>query len=203
MINYKDGILFIHIPKNAGTSVANALEFKSTSHITASEILYQNPALLKNSFSFCIVRNPFERFLSLYYYAKLEKSYYHDNINPQKSLFGKHEDYGILKNSSIEKCARLLIENKLVHDRSWNHWLPQHTWIYDEKGKNCLVKKIYRINDLEILCHDLEKHTGFNIFIPKLNVSKDFTYQRVINKKTKEILEEYYKRDFELFDYQF
>lgn len=200
----KKELLFIHIPKNAGTSINSLLGQDYPSHIKASEIVEENGQnFLQNFFSFGIVRNPFERFLSLYNYARMEISYYHNNLFPEKSIYGKHLDYDLLKSASIAECAIYLKEGKLKHDEAWNHWNPQITWLYDNENNKCLVDKIYRLENLDELKRDLNRR-GFKFkTFPNLNQSKRHNYQDLIDLKSRKILEDYYKDDLEIFNYEF
>ncbi len=194
-INFVGETIFIHIPKNAGTSLMMSFGNEKSTHITASQI--SELIDIKKYFVFSIVRNPIERFISLYNYARMEISYYHNNINPKSALYGKHLDYELLKNASLYECAVLLTEGKLKHDDSWNQWKPQYTWLYDNEN-NCLVDKVYSLDNLEELKEDF-KLKGFNIEIPKINVSK--ATKSILDDNTQEIVRNFYKKDFELFKY--
>lgn len=193
-------VWFIHIPKNAGTSISNAIKKKSITHITASQVLKSDKKeqFLK-SFSFCVVRNPFERFLSLYNYARMEKSYYHNNIEPEKAINGKHLDYELLKNASLQQCVNYLEAGKLKHDLTWNQWEPQYKWVCDET-KKILVDKVYNINELNLLKKDLLKICKLKIDIPILNKSYETTQLINLDKRSKQKLLDYYHLDFELFN---
>ncbi len=197
----KQKIWFIHIPKNAGTSIVKALNIRPVSHITAKEILESSDKQrYLNSYSFCVVRHPYNRFISLYNYAKMEKSYYHDNIEPKNSIYGEHLDYKTLKNASIEECAELLLKGKLKHDLVWNHWRPQSSWVYDETFKNLLVDRVFHLEKIEELYDsniiNLKKK------VPQLNTSSTSINIGDLDNNTKEILVNYYKKDFELFNYK-
>ncbi|TCM19589.1 sulfotransferase family protein [Novosphingobium sp. PhB165] len=63
------GLLFIHVPKNAGTSISDRLYGAQTKHASAIYYARAAPDLLILP-SFAIVRNPVERFLSAYRYAR-------------------------------------------------------------------------------------------------------------------------------------
>jgi hypothetical protein len=199
----RDKILFIHIPKNGGTSLIKALNISKVTHIKASE--YTNKegqqSELTKKYSFSVVRNPYERFISLYNYARMEISYYHNNIEPEKSKYGKHMDYEILKNSTIGECARLLVEGKLKHDVFWNHWEPQYTWVVSE-GK-IKVKKIYKLEDLNELVFDFKKYFDEEVLVPTLNKSTMTNNFEELDIETKRIIQEYYYYDFKYFNYPF
>lgn len=201
-INYNDQIIFIHIPKNGGTSISKAFDFNRTSHIKTSEILVnrKNRKFWKSHFSFAIVRHPIPRFISLYNYARMEVSYYHNNINPENSLYGIHEDFQLLKDKTISECVDLLIENKLKHDKAWNHWMPQYSWVYIDN--ELLVDRIYKIEELDFLRHDLNQR--FGVILPKqrYNVSNSSTQQiKQLSDRSKQKLLHYYRKDLELFNY--
>lgn len=197
-LNMNNQLIFIHIPKTGGTSIGKALGFKSTSHIKAKEVTHSAP-LIKGKFSFAVVRNPYERFISLYNYARQEVSTYHNNIEPHKALYGIHLDYELLKKSSIEECANYLLEGKLKHDSSWNHWKPQYSWVY-YKDK-LLVDNIYHLNNLHHLKDDLRRKFNIQIQIPYLNSSESNRQNYLLNQRTKRIIEEYYSKDFQLFNF--
>lgn len=64
------GILFIHIPKNAGTSLSRALYGHAIKHDTVRYYERFAPDLADFEPSFAVLRDPVERFLSAYRHAK-------------------------------------------------------------------------------------------------------------------------------------
>nr|WP_246375768.1 sulfotransferase family 2 domain-containing protein [Gluconacetobacter takamatsuzukensis] len=64
------GILFVHVPKNAGTSIATALYGRTLSHESIRYFQDVAPALARDLPSFAILREPVDRFLSAYSYAR-------------------------------------------------------------------------------------------------------------------------------------
>lgn len=194
-------IIFIHIPKNAGTSVARSLGFENTTHAKSWEIQRDyGKRYLKDKFVFAIVRNPIDRFLSLYNYSRMEISDYHNNLEPENSIYGKHFDFEILKNSSLKECANLLKKGLLKHDANWNHWEPQYTWIYDKWKENILVDKVYNFENLKNFETDFLNRFGISLNIKKSNVSAKIKLN-IIDEEVIDILKDYYKEDFELFNY--
>lgn len=65
------GIIFIHVPKAAGTSINRALYGRTLGHYPAMEIAKNFPQLFAKSYVFSVVRNPWDRMVSAYRFAKL------------------------------------------------------------------------------------------------------------------------------------
>lgn len=63
------GVLFIHVPKNAGTSVSEALYGQQIKHETVRYYAMVAPDVLELP-SFAIIRDPVSRFLSAFRYAR-------------------------------------------------------------------------------------------------------------------------------------
>ena len=65
--NFKDSqSVFVHIPKAAGNSLAIGLYGLSFGHHTAYDYYINNKKEWEKVFSFTVVRNPLDRFLSAY-----------------------------------------------------------------------------------------------------------------------------------------
>jgi chondroitin 4-sulfotransferase 11 len=134
-VNLGKGFIFIHVPKTAGTSIYNALGIDKSHH---KFLTYYKEMIDGDVFgslkTFAFVRDPLSRFLSLYNYARLEVSYFHNNLNPDNSIYGIHQDYELLKNASLYDCAQYLIEGRLVHNAPECVWLPQTRWLENDAG---------------------------------------------------------------------
>lgn len=63
------GVLFVHVPKNAGTSISHALYGAQVKHHTVTYYASLAPDLLELP-SFAIVRDPVDRFLSAFHFAR-------------------------------------------------------------------------------------------------------------------------------------
>lgn len=204
--NEKGRYLFIHIPKNAGTSIAKSLNLEHSSHATIIQAKEQlGWWKYRNYFKFAFVRNPWDRFLSLYNYARLEESLHHSSINPDAAPYGKHLDYDLLKHASLQECAQYLLDGKLRHDETWLHWLPQSYWLLSKKGK-IGVDFVGRYEHLDNDFSIISKRLGKKIELSKVNSSKAFlsqSYRDYYDRKTASIVADFYKQDIELFKYQF
>jgi hypothetical protein len=79
--------------------------------------------------------------------------------------------------------------------------MPQCTWVYDEEILNCLVDKIYKLEDLITLKADFKQLFNWDIDISMSNVSKNIVNRNMLNSNAIERLRIYYEQDFELFNY--
>ena len=61
-------LIFVHIPKNAGTSVAESLFGRSFGHHTAKFYRDLDPEFYQTVPTFAILRDPIDRFISAYYF---------------------------------------------------------------------------------------------------------------------------------------
>ena len=64
------GVVFIHIPRNGGTSIATALYREGVSHVTAKALYHNSEQEFRALPSFSIVRNPIDRFISSYRFIR-------------------------------------------------------------------------------------------------------------------------------------
>jgi len=131
-------------------------------------------------------------------YARMEKSMYHDNTTKNES---NHMDYDLLKNANLNDCAQFLIEGKLKHHPYWGHqWKPQTFWLKDKQneiGLDFLGCCEYLEEDFEIL----KKQFNINASLKHLNKSKNkVNLSNQLNAASKQILNDYYSEDFELYD---
>lgn len=82
VISDSHSFLFIHIPKTAGKSIAAALApegerkhalcLKGKKHESVEDFVKRNGrGVFQRYYSFCVVRHPFDRFMSHYAYLKM------------------------------------------------------------------------------------------------------------------------------------
>jgi hypothetical protein len=195
-------ILFVHVPKNAGSSVYRALGRDRSTH---AELQWYkdnlNPFVYKAIYKFAFVRNPFDRFLSLYNYARMEQSMHHSSVCPDSALHGKHRDYDKLKNASLYECAQMLQAGQLEHDEYYNQWRPQHVWLDVDRGEG-----VNFIGRFEKISEDFSKiaiNIGARHQISKTNESKRVNYRDEFDERTRAVVQDYYKEDLKRFGYRF
>ena len=191
-IDHDNKFFFVHISKTAGISIASSLKLKFDGHKPISN--YQK--YIKEGYkSFAVVRNPYERFISNYFYVfqknekGLPKSQYRSN---------RHPDLNLLEGKSIKECINFLNEDILK--LSLEIWQPQHYFI-------CLNDKILvdRILRYENLNHNFKKVCKlwglghFNLITD--NKTDHDHYNDYLDRNDKEILYKFYQKDFEIFNY--
>ncbi len=150
-----------------------------------------------------MTRNPWDHFVSLYNYARMDISHHHNNINPEKSAYGIHEDYEILKDASINECAHLLDEGALKHSYPNTQWNPQSEWLKDNTGK---LVEMYFLGRVESINENLSKLKDLVNSIeplPHINRSQKVDYRDILDQETKELITTYYAEDIENFKYSY
>ena len=102
-ISRENNLIFVHIPKNAGTSIQEKFKMEQAGgHQTAEQMRTENPQLWKDYSSFCVVRNPWDRMVSNYYYCLAEKSFWFDVNNITRDNW---DTLSNIKNSLIYNCT--------------------------------------------------------------------------------------------------
>ena len=197
-----DPVYFIHIPRTGGRYL---IELFIKNKYTVSNFLfkehYQNKEIphlhypYYNKFTnngkikqFCIVRNPLDRFISMFCASLIKDKL---NIDKDKILNDKFFLFEFIENNI----------NNFNYGTNW--FLPQHFFL----NHNC---KIWKLED------GLDKHfykwikVNFGInFKHGLNIEKnnytceyDFYKKIKLNKKTISYIKEFYKHDYKLLGYK-
>lgn len=180
---------FIHIPKNAGTSIINQF-FKLGNKIgTHYNINYYPINIRKKTFAIC--RNPYTRLVSCYNYFKMKKSYWHSNDG--STPYGLHELYDYCNKNTFDIFVKdLCIYNKFTNNI---HILPQYKWIITPNNE--IISKIIKIENINEELSEL-----FNEKIDLIKINKSMSNcDNYYTLESKQLVYEYYKQDFEYFNY--
>lgn len=190
-------LIFIHVPKNAGTSVCEHLSKEHGANLTGSrdfktngvgnniekrfrpnginvhdsldEVVEKYPAC-EDYFSFAIVRNPWARIYSFYLH-KLRRG--------DKDLIR-----GLSFADQFKKSNALLIQ-------------PQFYWTY---GIDRLLRYEHIEEDYGKICKDF----GFKTALPHLNQSQiPENYKEAYDEYSKKIVAEFYRYEIERLGYRF
>lgn len=199
---YKDkDILFIHIPKTGGTVIESEIKKSQTQTLYSGRTntilphpynkkslqhqfyttLYKYKEKLGIDFDkvkiFSVVRDPYDRIISDLFWLRLIK-----------------------KNYTSEQVYEVIKKKYLHQENLDNHNQPQYKFITDEKGKLIPDINIFKCETLNRDNEKLNKFLGFKINTIRDNVNKD--YSGYLNNKSISLINDYYKKDFELFGYK-
>lgn len=186
MISHARRFIFVHIPKTGGTSIASHLfSFCETviKHQFFRDLLNERRQDI-DYYSFTVVRNPWDREVSRYFYQRQNPA---NEWNEEASKYDfkhwlkrRHRDTMFLEFMGA----------------------PMMNWIIDESGK-VSVDYIARYEKLEEDWMHLGKLLGVPCDLPRMNVSSHGVYAEYYDRETRSMIEKVYERDIEYFGYSF
>lgn len=194
--------LFVHIPKTAGVSILSLirkhLQYTCKLHNDMHTINIQHVQNYRDMFSFCVVRDPYERIVSAYNFLKEPmlkvKEYsklYEGLLLYKEGLLGLLLYKAIFsKYTSFADCIKDL--DTLQHTNML--FVPQHKFVCDEDG-NILVNSVIKMEHIS----DLQQIDPIFAHLPHRNksIKRDF----VLTNDMKQIIYRVYAKDFEIFQY--
>ena len=207
----KSPVIFIHIPKNAGTFVRKTIKGENENgqdyygggdHMTLSQLREQFPDVYKKHTFFAVSRNPYDRLVSNYEFAVHKSS---DDMQ-QKQVLGIFKQNNI---NSFEDFVNYLYDN-FQKDKENTfvqlnviHWFPQ-TYFITINDKIPDKIKIINIENITHELYQIVQTHGLNcsIHTNKVNVvnHKHFSsYYK--NNSIKDKVFEMYKKDFQMLFY--
>ena len=195
IISPKYNCCFIHIPKSAGTVIRDFLktndrEFKVIfSHPTFSEI--QTEYDLSTYFKFTFIRNPWDRFVSTFFYLK-------QNVKDEELL---NEARKKLSNYSFTSFVKeLYLEKNQFSKNYFIHLRPQIHFLESMDNIDFIGRFENFQEDFNIICDKIKIPRQQ---LPHDNKSKHKHYTEYYDDETKQIVAEKYAKDIEYFGYKF
>lgn len=178
--------LFVRIPKTASTSVCHALQ--PIVHKTAQEWIDElGIDEWNNRYTFSVVREPYDRFISMYYFL---------------GIFGKaHWRNGQRVKQDINEWLANNHISSLESHNDYKFIKPQTDYLCDDND-NLLVDRLVRfenINDewLDLLDELGEDHVKLP-HVLRFNLRPDTV---TLNKNSLNKIYDHYKRDFDILGY--
>ena len=189
MIIEKYKTIFVHIPKNAGTSVETL--FKTNTHAWDERLFNRHDTIhdikskleINDDFrkneryseysKFAIVRNPYDRMVSWYFFYNIRNLTLHAEDTSFNAFIKDPLVFNLFENT------------KLLYN-------PQHTWVDDT----------VTILKYENLKKELNELFGMEIDLPTVNKTKHKHYLDYYNQELLDIVYNKYKQDFEKFNYK-
>lgn len=207
----RNNILFIWVPKNAGTSIFKLFEpygckkyksiqktvpkfpghgFATFGHISIPSLINQkilSKDFVNKAFVFAFVRNPYDRLVSLYYYkGKVRKQF---------------------KHYTFENFCDLILSKEIppigyYNTRGLSQANPQYHWLFDKKG-NPFFDFLGRVENIQTDINALCNAFGLeHKRILRANATAHKDYKKYYSKALKLDVYNYYKTDFKLFGYK-
>lgn len=196
-VYHKWRTVFVQIPKNASSSIHKILENQTDNnhnHRTYIDVLSENdPELIESYYSFAVVRNPYDRFVSAYEYMKQNTGgewnlSFEEAVNEFYSR-GTHfyttEDVIFWPQHRFVTIKNIILVDDIIKYEEMN------------AGWNDIVEKI---------CKSLPPtFSKPSLIIPRENITyirEERNWQDYYNQETADKVYHLYKKDFELFKYK-
>lgn len=204
-------MIFVRVPKNASTSIYSHLGehnlikkhekmfidalFKkklyknwfSPTHAKPDEIYGMFGSMVKNYMSFAVVRNPFDRAVSMFQFAK---------ENSLGTLYGESNDV------SFEDFCDIMKENHSDNNKDFIAIHQQTEWFDGAFRPNFILRFENLKNDFQEML-DLCQIKHITADIPHSNSSNRTDYKNYYNSKTKKIIEKIFEKDLDIFKYTY
>lgn len=198
MINHEHKFLFLHLPKTGGTSINKFLnnKFKNNErdfgHPYLLEYTYDEKtdrySNLDDYFKFTIVRNPYDRLVSAFFYIKKYSKFPLD-ISFRKQWELENDTF---ESFVIEKLP-IILDDKDIRPRHFKPQVDFGTADLDYIGSFTTIQ-----DDMNFICD----HIGTKRQdLPHINSSVHKNYEEYYNKKTLDIVKTLYFNDFNNYDH--
>jgi len=186
--------IYVHIPKTGGQSISTSLFGSCTGrHCTVAE--YKQifgERVFKDYLKFTFVRNPWDRLVSTYHFHQ------NGNIKAQFRRWGAehispYRDFG--------SFVRGFINPESIYEH--NILVPQHEYLCDEAGRLAVDFVGYHENRAADYTQVRQKLGNIGTDMNHLNSSRRLCYSHYYSDETREIVARAYRKDIELFGYEF
>ena len=211
--------IFVHIPKNAGMTIRKSPvladriipatpDTHKSKQYTQAVLATMNangdhhgfeharwrdlkPELTNTHRAFAVVRNPWDRVVSRYFFAKKV-------IEVEKNAKKDYADVSSFENFLEERHK--WGNQKYMWHRAVRGWYPAFDHVTDDSGKiRCDIIRFENLNS------DLEQYFGIKQMSRARNVTalNPGTYRDLYNDKTIQIIADWYAKDIETWGYDF
>jgi hypothetical protein len=204
--------VFIHNPKTGGDTITALLNIEKT-----HKHIYLRKDEILNKYSFVFVRHPVTRIISWYnhllkhlYFEDLETNELNDKSASYKCLKNKYkmgpDKHRILaENNNINDWIKnmLLLNIDEYKDPDWGPLSLQYKYVYDLDCKTQLVTDVYRFENYEEELKKVLVKMEREDLIKNIKVTNNSKQMNeILNLESLDLILNYFKKDFELFDYK-
>ena len=200
MILDEHKLIFIHIPKNAGTSIESIFlteEYRKKypvkiieRHATIYDVKDKFPEKYDLYIKFAVIRNPYERMVSWYCYVKQIVSEYNSRnmLYPEKIVNWNYTFLNFL--NEPEKLTEIATESVGLKTNYNKLFKLQNTWV----DNSVRIIKYENLNEVFFKL--------FKVNLPIKNKTIRDNYLNYYDKETLDIVYNKYKKDFEIYKYK-
>lgn len=190
------GLVFIHVPRAAGTSINRALYGRFMGHARASDIRKWGPRSLKALPCFAVTRNPWDRLVSSYRFACRGHG-----IGGYQAGVWRPQQYRIAEFASFESFVKNWLTKRDITTLD-GIFQPQHVFICNSRGK-VLVDHVGHVENLGPTYDFIRRHLGSMPTIERSNRSGELVdYKEFYTPELRQLVARIYKDDIELFGYR-
>ena len=192
-------LLFLHIEKNAGTSITNWLDEYAELHQDKTYLVHHRhvewskiPKQYCDYWTFCVIRNPWSRLVSRY---KYDMAYY-----KEKYVLGEGT-YFLKVYEELQKGFKHWLTNNVYITSNIDYkikWQPQSKVI-----KGCSSINILRYENIDQDFQLVQNKLKWYKNLPKTNSTSPCNYRDYYTQELKSLVAEKYYEDIKKFNYTF
>lgn len=215
LLSHNKKFLFIAVHKTGSTSVRRLLskycEKKATSDKKSAYFYHAKASVVKDEFMMCqydwnsyfkfaIVRNPWDRVVSAYFYRKKMTNKW--KSNPPKDKFYKDVNDSFSYELANSENFKDWVQKFLINGDK-EIVTHQYKYVTDENNKIILdfIGKIENIkSDIEFIFKKINLH---DLTLPQMNQLNRGNYIQYYDQYTTDLISDYYSTDINLFNYSF
>lgn len=187
-------IIFVHVPKCAGNGLLRSLfGIGGMRHSEIKQIMRKYPEEYRTYRKISVVRNPYDRFVSAFYYLKEGGMGHFDEEFSRKYLHGYSDVNDLAGALAADKLLRLNVLN-------WTHFKPQVDFLTVEGV--LVMDKIVRLECLNDQYDSLVEYIGVKDYGVLRKHNATTRKDRDLTEISKQIIYDLYREDFELLGYE-
>ncbi|WP_138470119.1 sulfotransferase family 2 domain-containing protein [Poseidonocella sp. HB161398] len=190
--NRDAGVLFVHVPKCAGTTIIRQRPL-AHGHRSAAFFKWRDPGLFDACFTFGFTRNPYDRLVSAFHYLRSQKTSVRDGEFGRRAL-GRYAGF----RDFAEDLARGRTRRRVL---GWVHFLPQSYYLCDARG-NLLVDYAGRTETFAADLEQINARTGLGLQNARERAVPREDWRSFYTAQSARACEEIYAEDFEIFGYE-
>jgi hypothetical protein len=202
VINEAKKFIFVHVPKNAGTSLTQALGGQTNKdvwkHMEACQIKHwcnENYMDFGEYYKFAIVRNPWDRMVSFYHYTCQQEGI-------SKRLQQTYIDMGfeewLTTDHFYTKEGKIAPKDYVIpYQRRC-----QSNWLLDNNHRS-IVNDVFKFEELDKAIPLLERKLQMKLNVPHVNKSDHRQYREYYSESSKRFIERFFEQDIIRFNYEY